>query len=318
MFRWTALLMTLFLPGLSTAAQGQAHSQAIYAVAFSPDGRQIATSSSDRTVKLWDMEAEKHLFTLPGHGKSDFSTRLAFSADGAMLASSGSDGTIRLYSLKSKKLQRIIHAGTSHVSDVAFSPNGKYLIRSGYDNLVKLWNPTTGRLVRTLRGMRSDVICVAVSKDNKTVAAGGIDRTVRLWDMASGKLRHTLRAKTWVHSVAFRPDGGEVVGISATGAMQFWNTKTGLPATEREPTPGILQPIEVSRDLKLLACTNRSDELLIWEIWSDEPRHALSAHRGMITDLAFSPNGRHLASVGYDKAIRVWDTVTGLMVMEIK
>ncbi len=156
----------------------EGHRNGILSIAFSPDGKTIASSSDDNTIKLWDLDGQE-LLTLTGHSKRVWS--VIFSPDGKTIASGSDDSYIKLWDLDGKELLTLMGHGNAVLS-VAFSPDGNTIASSSYDNTIKLWN-LDGKELLTLTGHSNAIWSVAFSPDGKTIASGSYDNTIKLWDL---------------------------------------------------------------------------------------------------------------------------------------
>jgi WD40 repeat protein len=205
--------------------QGPRHevrsTEQINTLAFSPDGKLLASGSHHQAVKLWDVATGKELRTLRGE---DMVWSVAFSPDGTRLASN--DGrTVKLWDVASGKEVGALRGHKAWVTTVAFSPDGTRLASGGNDRTVRLWDVASGKELRTLRGHRGEVHRVAFSPDGTRLASSSNDRTVKVWDVASGQELHTLRHKDLVRDVAFSPDGMRLASGSSTvgsGTVRVW------------------------------------------------------------------------------------------------
>ncbi len=155
--------------------------QWVLAVAYSPDGKILASSgSSDGTIQLWDVNSGKHIKTLKGH--TDMVRSLAFSPDGKTLVSGSEDDTLRIWNTNTGRMLRKLSGHSNEVKSVTFSRDGKIIASAGKDATVRLWDAESGRFLPTLRGHYWEINSVAISKDGKTVASADKHGTILLWD----------------------------------------------------------------------------------------------------------------------------------------
>ncbi len=195
------------------------HNDVVQAVAFSPDGRLLATG--DSKARLWNPATGEHIRTLTGH--TGWIRAVAFSPGGQLLATGGHDGTARLWNPATGVHIRTLTGHTGGVWAVAFSPGGQLLATGGDDGAARLWNPATGEHIRTLTGHTGLVWAVAFSPGGHLLATGGDDGAARLWNPATGEHIRTLTGHTGgVWAVAFSPDGRLLATGSYDQTTRLW------------------------------------------------------------------------------------------------
>jgi WD40 repeat protein len=309
------------------------HTAEVWGVAFSPDGRRLASASEDRTVKVWDTGSGQETRTLRGHTQSV--TSVAFCPDGRRLASASEDRTVKVWDTETgqEPPTLAVPAGSvlgmagdpalaipaGSVLGVAFSPDGRWLASAGADGMVRLWDAETGQGLRTLTGHTGVAWSVAFSPDGRRLAAAGWDRTVRLWDAETGQGLRTLRGHTGIiESMAFSPDGRRLAAAGEDRMVRVWDTGTGQEILTLEGHTKPIENVAFSPDGKRLASGAEDRTVRLWDADTGREVSVLRGHTGLVLGVAFSPDGRRLASTGYDQTVRVWDVETGQQLRILK
>jgi WD40 repeat protein len=197
---------------------------AIFAVAFSPDGKLLAIVEANNEIRVWRIADSQPLLICRGH--TNWVWSVAWSPDGTLLASGSGDGTVRLWEVRTGQLLRTLQEHMSQVRSIAWSSDGTLLASGSDDCTVRLWDVRTGQLLRTLPGHTNWVRSVAWSPDDTLLASGSDDCTVRLWDIRRGQLLKIFPGQTsQVRLVAWSPDGTLLASGSGDGTVRLWEIR---------------------------------------------------------------------------------------------
>ncbi|KAK6527688.1 hypothetical protein TWF694_004669 [Orbilia ellipsospora] len=292
--KWGALLQTL-----------DNHTRSVYSVAFSPDGRLFATTSSDNTVRVWDPKTGAPQGTFEGH--SDVVRAVAFSPNGQVLASGSSDKTIKLWDPRLGTLFYTLEGHSDWIRSVIFSPDGQILVSASSDKTIKMWDLNTNQLSRTIEGHSDWVKAVVYSPDGRLLASAS-SKAVWLWDPRTGMSSGILEGHSdWVRAVTFSPDGQLLASASCDKTVRLWDVKTRTLRGILEGHSEWVRSVAFSPDGQTLASASTDKTIKLWNAQTRALCNTLEGHEGWIRGISFSPDSQLLVSASSDSTIKLWD-----------
>jgi WD40 repeat protein len=285
-----------------------AHDDYVFSVAYSPDGKTLATASQDGTARIFDAATGRGLRTLRGH-EPDLCWNVCYSPDGRLLASCGRDKTVRVWEVASGRLFQTLSGHPEFVRSVAFSPDGR-LLASGCVGVVRLWDTQTWQEVRSLRGGWN----ASFGPDGRFIGlCGGPE--VQLWETAAlvkgtGDVAPILRRKYDAISMAFSPDSQAIAFRTSGSDVRILDVPGGreLIPPLRHESP--VWSVAFSPDGRCLASSEK-DIVKVWDTQHGRLLRTFRGHTNSTFSIAFAPDGRRLASASLDGTVKIWD-VTGL------
>jgi WD40 repeat protein len=295
------------------------HGSSLQAVAFSPDGKTLATAGTDDTIRIWDVATGKEVKGVKGQNRQPM--QVYFSPDGKTLLSAGYDGAINLIDVATGKTERTFGAqAKSRIQAAAWSADKKVLATSGADGIVRLWDPATGQEVKQLAGERTPATGLALSPDGKRLAWQGSNPGIRILDVESGKELRKLEAKgstpfatgrLGAERLAFSPDGKLLVAAGYNSPPTLWDVDAGKQLRNLGDQYNSGMVVAFSPSGKVVAAAGTDRSVRIWGVATGKELRRLEGTAGSAAAIAFSPDGKLLAAVGPDQAVRVWDLEAG-------
>jgi WD40 repeat protein len=282
----------------------------ILALAFSPDGKLLATGDVNGEIYLWDIATGEPILCCRGH--AGWVHGITFSHDGKMLGSASSDLTVKLWDTFDGSCLKTFTGHHQRVRSIAFSPDSKLIASGSSDATIRLWDTDSGECLKILSGHQSYVWAVAFSPDGSTIASGSEDKSIRLWDRDTGQCWQTLAEHhLWVRSIAWSPDGKLIASGSGDRSLKIWDISTGKCLSTLTGHTQRLRSIAWSPDGKLIASGSGDRSVRLWSVADGQCLKTLHGHNSLLTSVAFSPDGTNLATGGEDRSVRLWEVSTG-------
>jgi len=322
-------------PNLQHTLNG--HKGIVYTVTFSPDGKVLASSDENGSIKLWDPSTGKvsaTLVTPKAHPREKIMVRaIAISPDGKTLAAGTTNSTglckIQLWDVASAKNTATFNGkaagrrpGVEGIYTVAFGRDGKTLASGHEDNVIRIWDLCSGAFVTTFQVDAGDsAYSVAFSPDGKTLAAGGQLGTIKIWDVSSGKNSANFEGGgrgNAAYSVVFSPDGKFLAAACwlKNGAV-VWEVASGKNIAKFKPDPAdskaakdandMTSSVAFSPDGAILASGCDNGLIGLWDVTRSKKIAVFNGHTDLVRSLAFIPDGKLLASGSNDGTVKLWN-----------
>jgi WD40 repeat protein len=287
------------------------HTEAVRAIAISPDSRILASASFDKTIKIWNLKTGEAIGSLTGRPKLN---AIAISPDGQMIIGGGDDSTIKIWNLATAE-STALTGHSDWIRCIAISPDGQTLASGSRDETIKIWNLQTRSVLRTLTGHDGTVLAIAISPDRQTLASGSADKTIKLWNLQTGQLLHTLTQHSdLIWSVTISPDGQTLASGSRDNTIKLWNMNTGeLQNIFVGHSEGVWS-VTISPDGQTLASGSGDKTIKLWKLVTGELLCTLTEHSNEVYGVAFSPADNSLSqgidsmlvSSSRDNTIKIW------------
>jgi WD40 repeat protein len=295
------------------------HSSQVNTVAVTMDGRLAISGSSDRSLKVWDLESGVELRSLRGH--ADDVEKVVITPDGRRVVSASGDKTIRVWDIKSGEQLHNLHGPQSIITILMLALDGRWIISSSFeDQTIKIWDIESGKLLHTLRGHNSFIAGFAIAPDEQLAVSASGDWTLKLWDFKKGCELRTLKGHTAsVRAVAITPDGRWAASGSGDKTIKLWDLQSGSELCTYQGHTDSVNFIAITPDRRRLISTSNDNTIKIWDIpihlypglKFNVPGRPVLCHADSVNALIVTPDGRQLISASSDATLKLWDLASG-------
>ena len=273
----------------------EGHTDSVYCVDASPDGKWFASGGFDQVVRVWDSRTGKQVRSLSGHTKMVLS--IAFTPDSSNIVSSSLDNLVKVWPTQKPVIPK-----------ESVIPKGKPTPEQNFSH--------------NYAGHQSQVYGVAFSPDAKLVASCGYDKSIKLWDLAAKREIRSIPVESKtdlaVYGVAFSLDGKSLLASYSDGLVRQFETETGKPQRQLAGAKGALYSLSLQKQGTLIAAGGLDKAVYLWKAGDGQLERSLAGHDDDIYRVQFNPAGTRLLSLGYSGQIRVWDLSTGKPLLTAK
>jgi WD40 repeat protein len=317
-YRAAELLKTLEKRKFSPIRIWEEHRDIVWAVAFSPDGRYLAsggggqemngnwTEGSDFSIRIWNMKDGSLHKKLDGHKNAI--TAIAWFADSGRLVTSSSDNTAKIWDVATGTEKATLLGHTDRVSGVAVSEDGDRILTGSWDKTCILYNARTGKAVKQLDPPHYGRIwSVALSPDGNTAAVAGDHPYIRLWDLEKLTIKKELQGHSQAAvALAFSARGDRLLSGGWDNSAIIWDLEKGMSAKVLPNQGGRVEGVAYSADGKRVLTGSLDRKVRLWNVETGELLHTYEGHTGGIAKVTLSKNGKFAASGSWDHSVRLW------------
>jgi WD40 repeat protein len=304
------------LPGVLGTFKG--HTEAVYGITFSPDGKFLVTGSGDRSVRVWDAASGKELKAFAGAaGHQNLVLSVAVSPDGSLIASGGSDNTAKIWDFPAPTAVRTL-AKTEGATAVAVSPDGTRLAAGNKDGSVHIWNIADGKELFVMTGHAGAVTNVGWNNNGQLLASSGSDSTVRFWNTTNGQLVAAFAAhRGAVNSISFNPGANVFASAGTDGVLKYWN----VPPVGSRPFAAahgdIVTALALAPDNNTVASGCADKTVRLATVNNGQTLRTLAGAASPIESVAVSFNGTLVAAGTADRRAHFWQLSDGKPISDL-
>lgn len=290
------------------------HSTRVLSVAISPDGKTLASSSQNGTIKLWSLESGK---AVPLRTLSDCCgavQSITFSPIPPTPLNQGGYGRILTPLNQGDEVPTLLNQEGEAPTRLINGAEPGILVSSDRNGNIKFWQVETGELISSFRGHLSPIQSIAISADGQIIASAGDNKNIKIWRYSNQEILYTFNGHCHVNLIALTPDSKILASACQDGRVKLWSLKTGRLIHTLEWPSGAVYAVAFSPDGKILAAGGHGSKLHLWNLETGELIQTLVSNLCSVRSLIFSPDGQTLASGGEDSTIKFWHWKTGQLI----
>lgn len=284
------------------------HSDLLWTVAWSPNGKYIASAGTDRTVQVWNATDGSHMYTYTGHNDTVYG--VVWSHDSTQLASASYDKTVQVWHALDGTYPQIYTGHTSWAWSVSWSPDGGRIASGGGDRTVQIWRVADASHIYTYKGHSGFVHAVAWSPDSRYIASASTDQTVQIWDAGSGITYYTDQPyNTLPLAVAWSPDSSRIAAGHEDKTVQVWDALNGAHRYTYYGHSDFVYSTAWSPNGKYIASSGDDQTVHVWSSIDGSNAYKYTGHANSVRSVSWSPAGRLIVSASWDKTAQVWQAL---------
>lgn len=287
------------------------HQGSISDLSWNPDGKKLASAAKDKTIKIWDLEKNQEIDSIPGHDNGQM--YIKWSPNGEYLATDNTYNSIIIFT-KDIQTVHVLEEHEQIITCIVWSPDSKYIATGSFDCSIKIWDIETGSVIKTLSDHTKGILTIAWNSNGKVLISGAMDKTIKMWDVETGKLLKNLTDHgDDVNYLTWRSDSQYFVSCSADCTLKIWdaNTTQAIISFSEYDNLKKFYAIDWSPDGTYLAsCISREKSIRVWRIGTEREVITLYGNKGGVNHIAWSKDGKRIASAHDETTVLIWDTET--------
>lgn len=293
-------------PSAATYMRFEGHTNDVRAIAYSPDGEQLVSASTDRKVILWNAVDGSILHTMEGHNQPVLA--VDYSPDGQFVASGDNGGAVILWDAETGSRVFDLSGHSGSIQAVTFSPDSTQLATASTDGTVILWGVETGEQIRQFEGDNGAMLAVDFSPDGQRLATGSLDGTITFWNIEDGESVMQWEAHSGsVRAVAYSPDGQQLASGGEDNAVKLWDSQTGESIRTFNGHSNQVLSVAFNSQGTQLVSGSEDSTLRLWDVATGQNLRVYRSQNNRIFSVAIHPHNHLIASGSSEDVIRLWN-----------